>query len=68
MTTVAVAPTQARKFRSLFAAWRHEQGAHIFVEPPESAGANGAVNFSQVPVEFLTVLDGAGIQYTKILS
>jgi hypothetical protein len=68
MVTIAVAPTQASEFRDSFAAWRRKQGVHIFAEPPESAGVNGAVNFSQVPVEFLSVLDVAGIQYTKILS
>ncbi|MFM0551904.1 hypothetical protein P0D69_13150 [Paraburkholderia sediminicola] len=68
MTTIAIAAAQARELRAIFAAWRREQGAEIFAEPPESAGANGAVNFTQVPVEFLPVLDAAGIQYTKILS
>lgn len=68
MATVAVAPTQAREFRERFVAWRREDGAHIFAEPQESAGANGSVRFSSVPVEFLTVLDDAGFQYTKIMA
>ncbi|MFM0630852.1 hypothetical protein [Paraburkholderia xenovorans] len=68
MTTIAISATQAREFRALFVTWRREQGAHIFVEPPESKGANGAVNFAQVPAEFLPVLDAAGTQYTNLLS
>ena len=68
MTTIAISAAQAREFRALFVAWRREQGVHVFAEPPESAGANNAVNFAQVPVEFLSVLDAAGIQYTNLSS
>ncbi|MFW2276463.1 hypothetical protein [Burkholderia orbicola] len=68
MTTVAISRAQAREFRALFVAWRREQGVQVFAEPPESAGVNGAVNFTQVPAEFLSVLDAAGIQYTNLSS
>jgi hypothetical protein len=68
MATVAVVSTQAREFRARFAEWRRKQGAHIYAEPPESAGATGSINFSQVPSEFLALLDEVGFQYKKITS
>jgi hypothetical protein len=68
MATVAVASTQAREFRARFTEWSRKKGAHVIAEPPESAGANGSTNFSQVPLEFLALLDEAGFQYTKVTS
>lgn len=66
MATVAIAAQQAREFRNVFVEWSREQGVHIVSEPPESGGVGGTVNFSCVPVEFLALLDAAGIQYTMI--
>lgn len=68
MATIAVAAQQARNFRNHFSAWRRKQGAHIYAEPQESAGVNGAVDFSSVPTEFLNVLDAADFKYAKISS
>ncbi|MEM5316521.1 hypothetical protein [Paraburkholderia sp. JHI869] len=66
MVTVAVAAQDAREFRELFVDWSRGQGAHVVFEPPESAGFDGAVNFSLVPEEFLEVLGAAGLRYTRL--
>lgn len=51
------------RVRDAFFEWRRSQGATIVSEPPESGGFGTEIVFSQVPLEFLSVLDSAGIPY-----
>lgn len=65
MSTITVQASQAQAVRDAYSAWRPARDGTSVAQLPQGGETASTVEFSWVPEEFLTVLDDAGIPYSK---